>query len=77
MTEFLHHLNYSAAMGRLYRALLDGWKAVGGQLFNAYSDVYAPTKWGSWGRCAIWMTATRAGMHWSISNENLGFDPRP
>jgi len=25
----------------------------------------------------IWMTATRAGMHWSISNENLGFDPRP
>lgn len=49
LTEFMHHLNYSAAMGRLYRALLDGWKAVGGQLFNAYSDVYAPTKWGSWG----------------------------
>lgn len=36
-------------MGALYTTLLEGWKAVGGQLFNAYSDVYAPTKWGSWG----------------------------
>ncbi|MGC1506557.1 MAG: hypothetical protein WA782_20765 [Sulfitobacter sp.] len=49
LTDFMHHLNYSAEMGRLYAALLNGWKAVGGQLFNAYSDVYAPTKWGSWG----------------------------
>ncbi|WP_386625760.1 hypothetical protein [Sulfitobacter geojensis] len=49
LTAFMHHLNYSAEMGRLYAVLLNGWKAVGGQLFNAYSDVYAPTKWGSWG----------------------------
>lgn len=49
LTEFMHHLNYSDEMGRLYGGLLKGWKAAGGQLFNAYSDVYAPTKWGSWG----------------------------
>ena len=49
LTAFMHHFNYSAEMGRLYATLLKGWKAVGGQLFNAYSDVYAPTKWGSWG----------------------------
>ncbi|MEW9918956.1 hypothetical protein AB2B41_05045 [Marimonas sp. MJW-29] len=49
ITEFLQQFNYSAEMGVLYETLLQGWKAVGGQLFNAYSDVYAPTKWGSWG----------------------------
>jgi len=49
LTAFFQHFNYSAEMGALYKTLLDGWKAIGGQLFNAYSDVYAPTKWGSWG----------------------------
>ena len=49
LTAFLHHFNYSEEMGRLYTVLLNGWQAVGGQLFTAYSDVYAPTKWGSWG----------------------------
>tara|TARA_R110002049_G_scaffold23781_7_gene84823 strand:+ start:34869 stop:37412 length:2544 start_codon:yes stop_codon:yes gene_type:complete len=49
LTGFFHHLNYTAEMGALYHTLLTGWQAVGGQMFNAYSDVYAPTKWGSWG----------------------------
>ncbi|MEP5729185.1 MAG: hypothetical protein ABJL67_07395 [Sulfitobacter sp.] len=49
LTEFMHHFNYSLEMADLYKILLNGWVAVGGQLFNAYSDVYAPTKWGSWG----------------------------
>jgi len=49
ITAFLQHFNYTAEMGALYARLLEGWQAVGGQLFNAYSDVYAPTKWGSWG----------------------------
>ncbi len=49
LTAFFHHLNYAPEMGGLYTALLAGWQAVGGQLFMAYSDVYAPTKWGSWG----------------------------
>ncbi len=49
LTAFLHDFNYSAEMGALYTTLLEGWQAVGGQLFNAYSDIYAPTKWGSWG----------------------------
>ncbi len=49
LTAFFHHFNYSAQMGTLYGSLLKGWTAVGGQLFTAYSDVYAPVKWGSWG----------------------------
>lgn len=49
LTAFMHHFNYAPEMGALYGVLLKGWQAVGGQLFNAYSDVYAPTKWGSWG----------------------------
>ena len=49
LTAFMHHFNYSAEMGQLYSTLLQGWQALGGQLFNAYSDVYSPSKWGSWG----------------------------
>ncbi len=49
LTAFFQHLNYAPEMGMLYTALLGGWQAVGGDLFTAYSDVYAPTKWGSWG----------------------------
>ncbi|KZX94662.1 hypothetical protein [Sulfitobacter sp. HI0023] len=49
LTAFFHHLNYSAEMGALYSTLLENWRAVGGQLFNAYVDVFAPVKWGSWG----------------------------
>lgn len=49
LSAFLQHFNYTPEMGRLYDTLLKGWQAVGGQLFNAYSDVYAPVKWGSWG----------------------------
>ncbi|WP_370401075.1 hypothetical protein [Sulfitobacter sp. JB4-11] len=49
LTAFLQHFNYTPEMGALYETLLTAWKAQGGQLFNAYLDVYAPTKWGSWG----------------------------
>ena len=49
LNAFFFHFNYSSEMGALYQTLLEGWTAVGGQLFTAYSDVYAPTKWGSWG----------------------------
>ena len=27
----------------------DGWRAAGGTLFNAFVDVAAPSRWGSWG----------------------------
>ena len=49
LTEFFYHLNYSDEMGALYTTLLENWRAVGGQLFGAYVDVFAPVKWGSWG----------------------------
>jgi hypothetical protein len=49
LTAFLHHLNYTPEMGKLYQTLLVGWQAVGGQLFTAYADVQTPTRWGSWG----------------------------
>jgi hypothetical protein len=49
LAEFFQHFNYSSEMGGLYRSLIDSWYAAGGRLFNAYADVYIPTKWGSWG----------------------------
>ncbi|APG48201.1 hypothetical protein [Phaeobacter porticola] len=49
LTEFFSHFNYTEDMGGLYRSLLKGWPALGGNLFTAYSDVSTPGKWGSWG----------------------------
>lgn len=49
LAEFFQHFNYTPEMGQLYTKLLEGWAASGGRLFNAYADVYVPTKWGSWG----------------------------
>ncbi|UVK40248.1 hypothetical protein LHFGNBLO_001695 [Mesorhizobium sp. AR10] len=49
LTPFFIHLNYTAEMGALYQTLLEGWKGAGGTLFNAFVDVSAPSKWGSWG----------------------------
>ncbi len=49
LTAFFTHFNYTPEMGTLYQDLLRGWKTAGGKLFTAYADVYAPSKWGSWG----------------------------
>ncbi|WP_421749574.1 calcium-binding protein [Cognatishimia sp.] len=49
LTEFFLALNYSPEMAQIYNTLLDGWNAVGGQVFNAFVDVAQPTRWGSWG----------------------------
>lgn len=49
LTDFFIYLNYSPEMGELYEELIRGWHTVGGTLFNAYVDVFAPSKWGSWG----------------------------
>ncbi|QUJ75219.1 hypothetical protein KDD17_09310 [Sulfitobacter albidus] len=49
LTAFFQDFNYSAEMGALYAQLIAGWRAAGGGLFTAYADIYAPTKWGSWG----------------------------
>jgi len=49
LTGFFTHFNYTPEMGVLYAELLAGWQALGGQMFTAYTDVYTPAKWGSWG----------------------------
>ncbi|WP_223814164.1 hypothetical protein [Roseicitreum antarcticum] len=49
IVDFFIHLNYTQEMGELYRTLLSGWYALGGNLFNAFSDVDTPTRYGSWG----------------------------
>lgn len=49
LTEFFTHFNYTEEMGALYRELLEGWYALGGDLFNAFVDVAPPSRWGSWG----------------------------
>lgn len=49
LTAFFQQFNYSPEMGMLYQSLLAGWHSLDGKLFMGYSDVYNPTKWGSWG----------------------------
>ncbi|PIE07006.1 MAG: hypothetical protein CSA74_09510 [Rhodobacterales bacterium] len=49
LTEFLVHFNYSPEMAELYRQMFEGWKAAGGGVFAAYSDVARPGRYGSWG----------------------------
>ena len=49
LTAFFMHFNYTAEMGALYERLIAGWRALGGGAFVAYNDIYAPSKWGSWG----------------------------
>jgi len=49
VTAFFHHLNYAPEMGVLYDRLLEGWAALTPAPFNAFVDLYAPNKWGSWG----------------------------
>lgn len=49
LTEFFTRLNYTPEMAKLYEALLAGWDAAGGRLFNAFVDVGPPSQWGSWG----------------------------
>ncbi|WP_198389312.1 hypothetical protein [Roseovarius faecimaris] len=49
LTDFFMAFNYTPEMAALYAQLLEGWAALGGGAFVAYNDVYAPSKWGSWG----------------------------
>lgn len=49
LTAFFTSLNYSPQMGALYDTLMQGWRRYSDRPFNAFVDVYAPGKWGSWG----------------------------
>ncbi len=49
LTAFFNHFNYTPEMGALYADLIQGWAALSDAPFNAFVDVSAPDKWGSWG----------------------------
>ena len=49
LNQFFARFNYSPEMAQLYALVLEGWRDAGGTLFNAFVDVAAPSKWGSWG----------------------------
>ena len=49
LIEYFKHFNYSQQMANIYTAVLNGWKASGGTLFNAFVDVSIPSQYGSWG----------------------------
>lgn len=49
LTEFFIHLSYSEGMGAFYTDLMRAWAAVSDAPFNAFVDVLAPNRWGSWG----------------------------
>ena len=49
IVAFYEALNYSAAMGDLYREFLDRWSRLSAAPANLYSDVIMPSRWGYWG----------------------------
>ncbi|MCU0801276.1 MAG: hypothetical protein MUD11_05780 [Rhodobacteraceae bacterium] len=49
VTAFFTHFNYTPEMAALYAILLAEWAKLTDAPFNAFVDVYAPGKWGSWG----------------------------
>ncbi|MFK7939698.1 MAG: hypothetical protein AB8B82_09980 [Roseovarius sp.] len=49
LTAFFMEFNYSTEMGALYQRLIQSWIDMGAGVFAAYNDIYAPSKWGSWG----------------------------
>ncbi|WP_247086060.1 hypothetical protein [Marivita sp. S6314] len=49
LSQFLIAFNYSDDMGALYSEAVSAWRDLGGGPFNAFVDVAAPSKWGSWG----------------------------
>ena len=49
LADFFTALNYAPQMGALYADLLAGWATLSPEPFNAFVDVAAPSKWGSWG----------------------------
>jgi len=49
LVAFFEALNYSAAMGDVYRELIRGWQALTTAPFVAYMDMGQPSIWGAWG----------------------------
>jgi hypothetical protein len=49
LTDLFIAANRDPRMGALYKQHLANWVEAGGGLYVAYSYVYAPNKWGSWG----------------------------
>jgi len=49
LTDFFTHLNYTPEMARLYTDMMAAWAAVTDAPFNAFVDVFAPGRYGSWG----------------------------
>ncbi len=65
LTAFFGALNYSAAMGGLYRTLLDGWDQIGGgSAFTYNDDVGGTSPWGSWGAIRWLEDDNPAGARW-------------
>lgn len=49
LTALFHAANAHPEMRRLYLEDLQRWDQNGGQLFMAFTHVFAPSKWGAWG----------------------------
>lgn len=74
LTDYFIAFSTSEELGAIYRELLPAWAGLGGQAFNAFTDVGQPSKWGSWGHLRhLWdktprhdalMAYNQRGQHW-------------
>ncbi len=75
LTDYFSAFSTSEELGALYEELLNGWAALGGRGFNAFTDVGQPGKWGNWGHLRhLWdktprndalMAYNQRGAHWA------------
>ncbi len=80
LTDFFAAFSSSDELGALYKEVLTRWRTLGGQSFNAFTDVGQPSKWGSWGHLRhLWdetprhtavMAYNQTGPHWHESRQD-------
>ncbi len=58
MTNLFIAANRDPRMNAAYQALLQGWKARGGQLFTYFNDIFPPSQYGLWGGLESFMQTT-------------------
>lgn len=83
LTEVFSAFSASVELGGLYQELLSDWRGLGGQSFNAFTDVGKPSKWGSWGHLRhLWDATPRhdalvahnqRGPHWQSTRDGDTF----
>jgi hypothetical protein len=81
ITEFFIRLNRDPRMGQIYTEYFNIWKQAGGGIFQNFTDIGSPSKYGSWGTLESWNQTSSpkydAILNFVKSNYPSGGNPTP